>query len=125
MPLNAADPSYLSFEKMVLPIAVERGMGIQGMKSTANAGLLPGFHLKECLSYALSLPIHCVALGCTTVGQIEDDVRVAQQFQQMAPEQMADLRKRASHMAGPRLENWKRNTEQASAERYWDGHREA
>ena len=125
MPLNAADPSYLSFEKMVLPIAVERGMGIQGMKSTANAGLLPGFHLKECLSYALSLPIHCVALGCTTVGQIEDDVRVAQQFQQMAPEQMADLRKRASHMAGPRLENWKRNTEQASAARYWDGHREA
>src|ERR1051326_5932152 len=27
MPLNAADPAYLSFEKMVLPIAVERGMG--------------------------------------------------------------------------------------------------
>ena len=36
MPLNPADPSYLSFEKMVLPVAVERGMGIQGMKSTAQ-----------------------------------------------------------------------------------------
>ena len=89
-------------------------MGIQAMKSTANAGLLPGVHLKECLSYVLSLPIHCVALGCTTVGQIEDDVRVAQQFQPMAPEEMADLRKRASKMAGPRLENWKRNSEHAS-----------
>src|SRR5207302_958131 len=33
MPLNPADPSYLSFEKNVLPIAVERGMGIQAMKS--------------------------------------------------------------------------------------------
>jgi aryl-alcohol dehydrogenase-like predicted oxidoreductase len=40
MPLNPADPSYLSFEKLVLPVAVERGMGIQGMKSTANAKLL-------------------------------------------------------------------------------------
>ncbi len=121
MPLNAADPSYLSFEKMVLPIAVERGMGIQAMKSTANAGLLPGVHLKECLSYVLSLPIHCLALGCTTIGQIEDDVRVAQQFQKMAPDQMAALRKRASAMAGPRLENWKRDTEHASAARYQDG----
>ena len=40
MPLHAADPAYLSFEKNVLPVAVKRGMGIQGMKSTANAELL-------------------------------------------------------------------------------------
>src|SRR5579871_832577 len=67
MPLNPADPSYLSFEKQVLPVAVERGMGIQGMKSTANAGLLSEIHLKDCLEYVLSLPIHCLALGWTTV----------------------------------------------------------
>src|SRR5579884_227985 len=71
MPLHAADPSYLSFEKMVLPVAVQRGLGIQGMKSTANAGLLSEIHLKDCLTYVLSLPIHCLALGCTTIGQIE------------------------------------------------------
>src|SRR5881227_2051653 len=53
MPLNPADPAYLSFEKMVLPVAVQRGMGIQGMKSTANAGLLPNISLKDCLSYVL------------------------------------------------------------------------
>ena len=34
MPLNPAVPVW--FVKMVLPVAVERGMGIQGMKSTAN-----------------------------------------------------------------------------------------
>lgn len=121
MPLNAADPSYLSFEKMVLPVAVQRGMGIQAMKSTANAGLLSGLHLKECLGYVLSLPVHCVAVGCTTVGQIEDDVRVVQQFQPMATEEMASLRQRASRMAGPRLENWKRSNEHASLPRYSDG----
>ena len=68
MPLNPADPSYLSFEKNVLPVAVERGMGIQAMKSTANAKLLQAISLKDCLSYVLSLPIHCLALGCTTIG---------------------------------------------------------
>ena len=96
MPLNPADPHYLSFEKMVLPVAVERGMGIQGMKSTANAMLLTQVHLRDCLSYVLSLPIHCLAVGCTTIGQIEDDV--------------------------PRLECWKRDTSpRASVYRYQDG----
>jgi uncharacterized protein len=122
MPLNPADPAYLSFEQMVLPVAVGRGMGIQGMKSTANAGLLTEIHLKDCLTYVLSLPIHCLALGCTTVGQIEDDVRIAQQFKPMPEQQMAQLRKRATWSAGPRLENWKRDVNrQASVYRYWDG----
>ena len=122
MPLNPADPTYLSFEKLVLPVAVGRGMGIQGMKSTANAGLLSDIHVKECLTYVLSLPIHCLALGCTTVGQIEDDVRIAQQFKPMPEQQMAQVRKRATRLAGPRLENWKRDVnQQASAYHYWDG----
>jgi len=122
MPLNPADPSYLSFEKMVLPIAVERGMGIQGMKSTANAGLLPNMHVRDCISYALSLPIHCLALGCTTVGQVEDDVRIAQTFKALSTEERASLVKRAQHSAGPRLENWKRDVKQsASGPRHHDG----
>ena len=122
MPLNPADPSYLSFEKMVLPVAVKRGMGIQAMKSTANAGLLSDLHLKDCLTYVLSLPVHCLALGCTTIGQIEDDVRIAQQFRPMPGTQMAEIRKRASRLAGPRLENWKRDLYQkASLDRHFDG----
>jgi predicted aldo/keto reductase-like oxidoreductase len=125
MPMNPADPSdpdELSFEKTVLPVAVARGMGIQAMKSTANAGLLSNIHLKDCLSYVLSLPIHCLALGCTTIGQIEDDVRIAKQFQPLSETQMADVRKRASQVAGPHLENWKRDpTQKAGVPRYRDG----
>ena len=40
MPLHAADPAYLSFQKITLPLAVERGIGIQAMKVFANAFLL-------------------------------------------------------------------------------------
>jgi predicted aldo/keto reductase-like oxidoreductase len=121
MPLHAADPSYLSFEKLVLPVAVKRGMGIQGMKSTANAKLLREISVKDCLSYALSLPIHCVALGCTKVEQIEADVRIAKEFQHLNAQEMAQLRDKAAKISGPELEDWKRGREAAGTRRYSDG----
>jgi hypothetical protein len=111
----------VSFETSVLPIAVERGMGIQGMKSTANAKLLPTIPLKDCLSYVLSLPIHCLALGCTTIGQIEDDVRIAQQFKPLSDEQLAQIREKAAKLKGPQLEDWKIDTERGAASTYRDG----
>ena len=117
MPLNPADPSYLSFETIVLPEAQKRNLGIQGMKSTANAKLLQSMSVRQCLSYVLSLPIHCLAVGATTVGQIEDDVRIAQEFEPMAKEEMAELRERAKPLAGPQLEDWKRDVQNAGIPR--------
>jgi len=111
MPLHVADPLYLSFEQQVLPVAVARGIGIQGMKNFANAKLLQSFSVRECLSYVLSLPIHCTAIGCTTPGQLEDDVRIARGLRPLDAEQMAALRARAEPLKGPRLEDWKRNVE--------------
>jgi uncharacterized protein len=109
MPLNIADPGYLSFEKLTLPVAVQRGMGIQGMKNFANAKLMQSFSAQECLSYVLSLPVNCTAVGCTTIGQLEDDVRFAQEFKPFSAEEMNTLRQRAQQIAGPYLEDWKRN----------------
>jgi uncharacterized protein len=109
MPLHIADPLYLSFEEQVLPKAVERGMGIQGMKNLCNAKLLQNFSVKECLSYVLSLPIHCTALGCTTIGQLEDDVRIARGLTQLGDERRAALRARAEPIKGPLLEDWKKD----------------
>ncbi len=112
MPLHAADPAYLSFEKIALPIAVERGMGIQAMKVFGNAFLLRVLSADECLRYALSLPISCAAVGCSTTGQLDDDVRIAQNFTPYSPEEMATVRNRAvtggpGGLQGPALEYWK------------------
>ena len=96
-------------------------MGIQAMKSTANAKLLHAIPVKDCITYVLSLPVHCVALGCTTIGQIEDDVRIAKQFKPMDDQQLAAIRKRAAQFAGPQIEDWKRNTERAASPMYRDG----
>jgi predicted aldo/keto reductase-like oxidoreductase len=109
MPLNIADAHYLSFQKLTLPVAAQRGMGIQGMKNFGNAKLMQSFSARECLSYVLSLPISCTAIGCTTIGQLEDDVRIAQQFKPLADDEMQGLGKRARRIAGPHLEDWKRD----------------
>ena len=112
MPLHAADPAYLSFQNITLPLAVERGMGIQAMKVFGNAFLLRVLNAEECLRYALSLPIHCAAVGCSTTGQLDDDVRIAQNFKPYTPQEMEDLAKLAitagpGGLKGPALEYWK------------------
>jgi aryl-alcohol dehydrogenase-like predicted oxidoreductase len=114
MPLHAADPAYLSFEKIALPAAVERGIGIQGIKTFGNAFLLRVLNAEECLSYVLSLPISCTPVGCSTMGQLDDDVRFAERFKLLTPEEMEALRNRAvtagpGGVKGPALEYWKRN----------------
>ena len=112
MPLHAADPAYFSFEKTALPEAVSRGIGIQAMKVFGNAFLLRVLNAEECLKYALSLPIHCATVGCSTAGQLDDDVRIAQFFKPYTPEQMAEVRHRAitagpGGLQGAALEYWK------------------
>jgi predicted aldo/keto reductase-like oxidoreductase len=115
MPLHIADPLYLSFEKLVLPVAVQKNLGIQGMKNFANAKLLQSFSARECLTYVLSLPIHCTAIGCTTIGQLEDDARIAQRLKPLNETQLSALRKRAENIKGPMLEDWKKNTDAKTA----------
>ena len=115
MPLHPADPSYLSFEQIVLPEARKRGLGIQGMKGLANAKLLQSLSVRQCIQYVLSLPVHCLAVGCTTIGQIEDDVRIAREFAQYDDKQLTAIRERAKRIAGAGLEDWKRDLSQASA----------
>lgn len=117
MPLHVADTSFsdspqMSFEKTALPRAVKTGVGIFGIKVFGNAFLLRTFSAGDCLRYTLSLPVTAVALGFCTIGQLEDDVRVAQSFRQLTDEEMIALRVRAASgkfdtIRGPALEYWK------------------
>ena len=117
MPLHVADTSFsdsprMSFEKTALPAAIQRGVGIFAIKVFGNAFLLRPFSVGDCLRYTLSLPITAAPLGFCTIGQLEDDVRVAQSFKPLAPEEMSALRARAGSgkfdtIRGPALEYWK------------------
>lgn len=117
MPLHVADTSFsdspgMSFERTALPAAIERGVGIFGIKVFGNAFLLRPFSVGDCLRYTLSLPITAAPLGFTTIGQLEDDVRIAQNFKSLSDEEKIALRARAGSgkfdtISGPALEYWK------------------
>jgi aryl-alcohol dehydrogenase-like predicted oxidoreductase len=111
MPLHAADPHYLSFEARVLARAAEKNMGITAMKVTGNAMLLRAVTVDECLRYVLSLPVACAIMGCTTVGQLEDDLRVARSFSPLSEEERKAILAKSERVKGPALEDWKKNTE--------------
>ena len=128
--LNAADPHHLSFEAKLLPFAVEREMGIIGMKVPARGRLLVGWtppppdrerpspwplgpgtlSMREALRYVLSLPVSTVIVGCNTVAQLEENVQLARAFTPLSSVQMAELTARAQPVH-----------QQALFFRRWDG----
>ena len=100
--LNAADPHHLSFAAELLPMAVEKKLGIVGMKIPARGRLLsssasePGITMREAMDYVLSLPVSTVIVGCDSVSQLEENVRLARSFSPMSSAQMAALTERAA-----------------------------
>ena len=112
MPIHAADHAYLSFEKIALPVAVEKGVGIQAIKVFCKAFLLRALSPRECLTYALSMPIHVAVCGAGTEGQMADNIRTAQSFKPLPPADLAELRQRAivgqGVYTGPTMEYWKK-----------------
>jgi predicted aldo/keto reductase-like oxidoreductase len=113
--LNAADPHHLSFKERLLPLAVEKEMGIIGMKIPARGRLLAGFtpppvgnpgrrpqdkgpgtlRMQDALRYVLSLPVSTVVVGCDSVAQLEENVRFAREFNPLSGAQMGALEEKA------------------------------
>jgi aryl-alcohol dehydrogenase-like predicted oxidoreductase len=99
MPLNPVDPHYRSFEREVLPVLVERGIGVIGMKSLAD-GRLPSTGLltaEECIRYALSLPVSTVVCGMKSMADLAQDLAVARAF---APLDEAGRKALTARLAG-------------------------
>lgn len=113
MPIHAADHAYLSFEKTTMPVALERGVGVQAIKVFGKAFLLRSLSPTECLRYALSQPgVHVAICGAGTQGQMEDNIRAVQNFKKMTAEEIADVQKRSlmgqGVYAGAKMEYWKK-----------------
>ena len=110
--LNAADRYRLPFAEKLLPLAVERKMGIIGMKIPARGRLLRTWappsggdrygattagtlSIDEAIRYVLSLPVSTVIVGCDSVAQLEENVRLARAFTPLSAAQMAALEEKA------------------------------
>ena len=112
LPLNALDPHHRSFEKGTLPAAVERGIGVIGMKVFASGKLVADPALSpsaaECLRYALSLPVSTAIVGCSTVEELETDLALAKTFTPLDAREKAALLERTRPFVEKDIEWYKR-----------------
>jgi aryl-alcohol dehydrogenase-like predicted oxidoreductase len=101
MALNAADRHHLPFQDDLLRQAVEKKMGIIGMKVPARGRLLEraGLKMKECVGYVWSLPVSTIIIGCDTVAQLEENVALARGFKPLPAEAIAQIETRTRDSA--------------------------
>ncbi|HAL55445.1 MAG TPA: aldo/keto reductase [Bacteroidetes bacterium] len=94
MALNAADKHNASFIDNLLPAAVEKGIAIVGMKIPARGRIFKEGGLtsmEQAMRYVLTLPVSTVIVGISTLKELEEDVRIAENFKPMTAEEMAHL----------------------------------
>jgi aryl-alcohol dehydrogenase-like predicted oxidoreductase len=101
MPLNPMDYHFRSFEKHVLPVLVEEGIGVLGMKSMGSGVLLKSKIVKpvECLHYALSLPTSVVITGIDGMEILEQALEAARTFEPLTDKQLDALRSKTADAA--------------------------
>ena len=119
MAINAADKHHLSFADKLLPLAVEKQLGIIGMKIPARGRILaswkpnpgpqsafegnapgPGtLAMKEAMYYVLSQPVSTVIIGCDTIAQLEENVQFARDFTPLSERQLEALSQKTQPVA--------------------------
>jgi len=110
MPLNVMDAHYDSFEKIVLPVLIDKEIGVLGMKPMGDPFILESKTVSpvECLQYAMSLPASVVITGCDSIQVLEQALNAARNFRQMEPKEIeALLSKTAQAAQGGRYELYK------------------
>jgi len=124
--MNAADPHHFSFSDQLLPLAVDKQMGIIGMKVPGKGRLLsnwtppsleqqkaemrtfpgaplangPGtLSIREAMYYTLSRPVSTVIIGCDSIAHVEENVRLAREFTPLSDQQQSELVAKAEPIA--------------------------
>jgi predicted aldo/keto reductase-like oxidoreductase len=101
MPLNVMDTHYKSFETLVLPVALQQGIGVLGMKPMGDHIILESKAVTpvECLRYTMSLPVSVVITGIDSLAILEQAVNVAKGFQPLSGTELAALRAKTQAVA--------------------------
>jgi hypothetical protein len=92
MALNAADRHEKSFIDLLLPTAVEKKMGIIGMKVPARGRIFQKGGLtsmEPAMRYVLTLPVSTIIVGISKLTELEENVQIAQKFVPMTQEESA------------------------------------
>jgi len=105
MPINVLDAHYRSFQKDVVPVCLEKNVGVIGMKGLgggAPQGIASraGLTAAEAYRYALSQPVASQVVGVVRLDHLKEDAALARGFTPMPEAEQAALRERVREVAG-------------------------
>ncbi|HKZ22551.1 MAG TPA: aldo/keto reductase [candidate division Zixibacteria bacterium] len=111
MALNAADKHHLSFIENLLPKAVEKKMGIIGMKVPAEGNIFRKNgvrNMEEAMGYVLTLPVSTIIVGCRKAEEVEENVKIAMNFKPFSEAKMKELEAKTKSYAedASYFKNW-------------------
>ncbi len=103
LPVNPAEPAYLSFHSTTIPRAVEKGMWVVGMKTLARGALPrlardgdPGPFLR----YALGTEgVSVIVVGCDDVRQLRQNIRAVEETVPPTPAERVEIEEAVSPIA--------------------------
>jgi predicted aldo/keto reductase-like oxidoreductase len=101
MPLNVMDAHFDSFEQKVLPVLLQHGVGVLGMKPMGDPFILKSKTVSaaECLHYAMNLPTSVVITGCDSLPILQQALEAARQFRPMDKDAVAKILQKTSEAA--------------------------
>jgi aryl-alcohol dehydrogenase-like predicted oxidoreductase len=101
MPINVMDPHFRSFQKEVLPVAIEQGVGVLAMKTFGDNFILQSNTVQplEALRYGLSQPVSVVITGIDSMPILDQAFAAMKDFKPMTQPEMAALLERTQEAA--------------------------
>src|SRR5271165_1327227 len=102
MPLNVLDSQFRSFQHQVLPELNRRGIAPIGMKSLGGRGNIvtaAGIPVEDALRYVLSLPIATLVCGIDSEKVLDQNLKIAREFQPMTQDELAAVEARFKTIA--------------------------
>ena len=102
MPLNVMDAQFDSFERKVLPVLVQKEIGVLGMKPLGGQHIVESNTVPpiQCLHYAMNLPTSVVITGCDSLKVLEQALKAARTFKPLNEADRAALLAKAAPAAG-------------------------
>ena len=121
--MNLTDVSYESFIEKVVPILIERNIGVIGMKSLANGGFFGGTQhgrhgtnpkvvpnrvsVSEAVRFVFALPVSTLVTGPDNAKQMQEKIDIAKNFSGMDDDERQKLIEKVEDMAGTTVEFYK------------------
>jgi uncharacterized protein len=103
MPLNVMDVHYRSFQKQVLPVLLQRNIGVLAMKSLGGNGSIvskAGVPVEDARRYVLSLPISTLVSGIDSEKVLDQNLKIVREFKPITADERARIEQTTLHVAG-------------------------